>query len=255
MSKYNKNNQLKHVQVSSELNISEEKPFLYKLIFPVGEYFNSLEAIIILMLLILIAGAFISHVLFYRAFPNDMLEHQKIIASWLFAAVWEFTVLLTAANKDLLPKNATLIFAVCSGIILLFFVNAFDPHLHQSASSWSQSCFAAILFGVLNYMYSELFVKKWQQIKSKDLDSKVIELESVVNEFSIKLNQAEAALNETEAKLIHFEQLEQERIKELTCPHCHNFQETYGRLVAHKGHCPENPKNKKECVPSEIQNP
>ena len=205
----------------------------------IGEVITSLGAVIFVMLMVISAMIFFSHTLFINAFPNTMATWEKHTAAWFMALGWEFTVLITTVNTKHLNSNIPRLMALSSGIILLFFLQAFD--FYVPILILCQRWFVAMLVASLNFIYSELFYAKWKER---------IEAESTplkLNQAHSRVDELEQDLNEARSKLLNVSELEKfktQTIKELTCPHCKVEQSSFGSLHAHKGHCLKNPKRK-----------
>ncbi len=220
-----------------------------KLLFDyIGHAITSLAAVIFVMLMTITGMILFSHTLFSQVFPVGMQYWEKIAATWLMALGWEFTVLITTCNTRHINKQIPAIMAICSGIIVLFFIQAFDTE--QTALTLVQRWFVGVLAATINYIYAELFYKKWMERKNSiELPLKVNDLESTVNQLQRKCNETESlrtreALNYEQAK-IELKELQRFKDKiqsELTCPHCKLVQVNFGTLHAHKGHCNSNPR-------------
>jgi hypothetical protein len=150
----------------------------------IGNIITSVYFVIMIMGMVIVSGCFLSHILFYRSFPSDMGEWEKIIASWTFGIAWECTLLIAATNRQHLDnENFVKVFAICSGVLLLFFMDAFyyKTHIVKEINqngievqveriNWIymlSKYFAALLIGFVNYTYSELFYRKWTEHKNK----------------------------------------------------------------------------------------
>jgi hypothetical protein len=204
----------------------------------IAKAITSLGSVIFVMLMVVSAMVFFSHTLFTEALPESMSAWEKASAAWLMAFGWELTVLVTTCNVKHLHPRIPVVMAGCSGVILLYFVQAFDGS--QSLLVLSQRWFIGLLIAYINFIYAELFYKKWQEFKQGiDLPVKLIQLEANVNELQSALDQAQSGMNE----LVELQKFKRKVAEELTCPHCHNQQVSYGSLHAHKGHCSKNPKN------------
>src|SRR5690242_14626133 len=92
----------------------------------IGEGITSLGAVIFVMFMTITGMIFFSHTLFSHVFPTTMEPWEKLAATWLMALGWEFTVLITTCNTRHINKYIPVIMALCSGIIVLFFIQAFD---------------------------------------------------------------------------------------------------------------------------------
>ena len=223
----------------------------------IGRAITSLAAVIFVMLMTITGMILFSHTLFASVFPAGMEHNEKIAATWFMALGWEFTVLITTCNVKHIHKNIPAVMAVCSGVIVLFFIQAFDGY--QTPLVLTQRWFVGILAATINYIYAELFYKKWSERNNFiELPLKVVELQSKVNELQSKIdqnqwlvddaqrtiNESELAHNETKEKLKDLQRFKKQIESELTCSHCHVIQTSYGSLRAHKGHCLNNPLNK-----------
>jgi hypothetical protein len=207
----------------------------------VGRAVTHLGAVILVMFLVVGAMVFFSHTLFTQALPSNMAEWEKTMAAWLMAFGWEFTVLITTCNVKHLHPRIPAIMAACSGVIMLYFVQEFD--LDQSLLVISQRWFVALLIASVNYIYADLFYKKWLEfIQSIDLATQVNQLQSQLNEVQSRVNEGHSALNEVRSLRI---QINKYKVQ-LTCPHCATEFTEYGSLHAHKGHCAKNPRHKSQ---------
>lgn len=206
----------------------------------IGKAITHLGAVIVVMFVVVCAMVFFSHTLFTQALPASMAGWEKTSAAWLMAFGWEFTVLITTCNVKHLHPRIPVIMAICSGVIMLYFVQAFD--FEQSILVISQRWFVALLIASVNYIYADLFYKKWLEfIQSIELATEVIQLRSRVNELQLKVNEGHSALNEVRSLRNQIGKYK----AQLTCPHCSTAFEEYGSLHAHKGHCAQNPNKKK----------
>ncbi|MCZ8020206.1 MAG: hypothetical protein O9302_03245 [Cyclobacteriaceae bacterium] len=224
----------------------------------IGRAITSLAAVIFVMLMTISGMIFFSHTLFIEVFPSNMQAWEKLLATWLMALGWEFTVLITTCNTRHINKNIPIIMAVASGIIVLFFIQAFD-----GTQAWLVICqrwFVGILAATINYIYAELFYAKWQERqlnrelpnKLHERDRQVNELDRALHELHVSLDETQrdlyqttSHLNETQKELHQLKAYKQQVERELTCPHCKVVQESYGTLQAHKGHCAMNERRRK----------
>lgn len=217
----------------------------------IGQAITSLGAVIFVMLMTITGMIFFSHTLFTDVFPATMALWEKMTAAWFMALGWEFTVLITTCNTKHIHPRIPVIMAICSGLILLFFIQAFDDT--QSWLTISQRWFVGVLVAAINYIYAELFYAKWQERNNaQQWPLKLIELESTVNELQRSLNESQSALNESQSimdektkSLNELQRFKAKITEELRCPHCEVIQTSYGTLHAHKGHCLSNPKKTK----------
>lgn len=205
-----------------------------------GRAITSLGAVIFVLVLVVTAMVFFSHTLFLHALPEAMARWERFMAAWTLAIGWEATVLITTVNTHHLHKRVPILMALCSGVIMLFFIQAFDSS--QPNLVIIQRWFVGLLVAYLNFAYSELFVKKWNEfIALNETPTKLIESQSSVNQLRSELNEARSELNQ----LHDLRQFQSNIVKQLTCPHCKQHFETFGSLHAHKGYCTENPRKRK----------
>lgn len=205
----------------------------------IAKAITSLGSVIFVLLIVVAAMVFFSHTLFTTALPDSMTQWEKTLASWLMAFGWELTVLVTTCNVKHLHPRVPVAMAICSGFILLYFVQAFD--LSQSALIISQRWFIGLLIAFINFTYAQLFFEKWLEFTDTlELPNKLIDLQSRLVELESELNDAQSKVNEMPS----LKQFKAQIIKELTCPHCGIEQTNFGRLHAHKGHCTKNPNRK-----------
>lgn len=206
----------------------------------IAKAITSLGAVVFVLMMVIIAMVFFSHTLFTQALPETMADWEKIAAAWFLALGYECTVLLTTCNTKHLDRRIPYVMAVCSGIILLFFVQAFD--FTQSPIIICQRWFVGILIAAINFIYADLFYAKWmERIELTQRPMKLDELQSRVNELQSAIAKAQPKLDQ----LKELEGFKRKIDQELTCPHCKNLQPSYGTLHSHKGHCSQNPKNRK----------
>jgi hypothetical protein len=223
-----------------------------KLLFDyIGHAITSLAAVIFVMLMTITGMILFSHTLFSEVFPVGMAYWEKIAATWFMALGWEFTVLLTTCNTRHINKHIPAVMAICSGIIVLFFIQAFDGE--QTTLTLVQRWFVGVLAATINYIYAELFYKKWKErndviefpIRVNELQSRVDELQRQLNERESTVNDVRSQLNQNNTELNDLLRFKKTIDAELTCPHCKVVHDRFGTLHAHKGHCSSNPRNKK----------
>ena len=216
---------------------------LNKIFDAIGRAITSPAAVIFVMLMTITGMILFSHTLFSQIFPADMDSFEKKSATWFLALGWEFTVLITTCNTKHINRNIPAIMAICSGIIVLFFIQAFDTSQYWLVIV--QRVFVGVLAATINYIYADLFYAKWKERKE------LIELPILVNELRPQLNDKEKELNqlqsewgdtwktftELQREVNELRSLQKRVQSELTCPHCNVIQTSYGTLHAHKGHC------------------
>lgn len=225
----------------------------------IGAAITSLAAVIFVMLMTITGMIFFSHTLFSAIFPASMQPWEKVAATWVLALGWEFTVLITTVNTRHINRHVPLLMAVASGVIVLFFIQAFDGT--QPALIIAQRWFVGLLAATINYIYADLFYAKWnernqqQQLPTKLVDlerqlvessSRLVQVQSDLDQSRSSLVQVQSQLDERGRKLAELERFRKEVEAELTCDHCRTVQKSYGALRAHKGHCKANPINKEK---------
>src|ERR1700690_1231841 len=86
----------------------------------------SLGAVIFVLLMTIIGMIFLSHGLYYQILSQTMEPWQAEVASWVLACGIETTVLIVTSNVKFLSPKLPVFFAICSGLIVLFYIKAFD---------------------------------------------------------------------------------------------------------------------------------
>lgn len=207
----------------------------------IAQSITSMAAVVFVMIMTISGMVFFSHTLFLSVFPPSMSSWERIAATWFMALAWEATVLITTVNTKHLHKHIPAVMALCSGVIVLFFIQAFDQS--QSLLVIIQRWFVGTIAATINYIYADLFYAKWLERRGLiEAPMKVIELQSTVNDL-------QRALDQAQSKQKTFDELQRFRDqvkKELVCPHCKFEQSSYGTLHSHKGHCLENPRSKQK---------
>jgi hypothetical protein len=221
----------------------------------IGYAITSLASVIFVLMMTIIAMIFFSHTLFYEIFPQAMTEWEKSIATWTLAFAWELTVLITTCNTQFIHKKIPIIMAVCSGLIILFFIHGFD--LDLSWLEYFKRWFIGILVAAINIVFSGLFYSKWSESKKqKSLEERLKEVESDFNNQAIELartiSKLDASKSDFDRLFSYSEELEVFKAKEiskLTCPYCQTIHKDVYHLTSHKGSCAVNPiKGKKASI-------
>jgi hypothetical protein len=189
-----------------------------------------------------------------------MAPTEKIISSYVLAVAWEITVLLTTANVNYLNRRIPIIMAICSGVILLFFIHAFDPDLN--GLEYFKRWFIGLLIATINIVFSGLFYSKWCEAKKQrsfaDLFYELeISFRAIKNELLKTKSELTKAKADFDQLFTHAEELESFKAKELEklkCPYCNGQYETIFKLTSHKGVCNLNPrKGMKQSLFDEVQ--
>ena len=231
-----------------------------KLFERVGSIITSMGAVISVLLLTLLGLITFTHTLFNEVLPSTLTGWERSWACWLLALGWEATLLITTCNTQFLNRRIPAIAAIASGVIVLFFIQAFDPN--QSLLEFSKKFFIGALISSINYIYTELFYAKWQEMHQKiDQLKKISELENVLsakeNTLTTTLETLTKANLDIERLMDYVVELEgykQKQIEQLTCPFCKSVQSTVFKLNSHKGTCDQNPKKNQKLTIYEQQN-
>ncbi len=221
----------------------------------IAKFLNSLEAILIPMLILLIAFIVDAGVLFYRVLPEYMNENLKLFASVMLGIAVAFPLLLTSVNSNLLKHKYKVgfpeIFGFCSFFMTLLFFDVFSAET-KPFNWYLTTIFMCLLLGLIDYLYADLFVKKYNQISNleqqqqdyeklkdenkrllKDLDKSDLVLKQSKEELSITKESLQSTMDSLE-----------EANEKLTCPHCGKLQKSVSAYRNHIGNCKDNPKNK-----------
>lgn len=161
----------------------------------------------------------------------------------------ETTVLVITCNvRFFSSKRLSVFFAVCSGLIVLFFINAFD--FLQGPLDLAIRWFMGLLVSGVNYVYSELFVKKLNDMQfTTNLLAEIKMLKQENGEYNqelaiTKVNLAKAK-QDAEQLVDYVEELEVFKKKEMdkvTCKFCKTIFPTIFHLNSHMRNCDSNPK-------------
>lgn len=217
----------------------------------IGRVITSMGAVLFVMLMTISGMVFFSHTLFSGVFPAGMEIWERKASTWLMAIGWEATVLITTVNVKHVNKNIPAVMAFCSGLIVLFFIQAFDGT--QELLTLVERWFAGVLAATINYIYADLFYAKWvERLSLIEQPAKLDQAQSTLDDLRAALDQARSEVNEARPKLVELNELRRFKAaidRDLTCPHCKQPQSGYGTLQSHKGYCEQNPNRRK---PKEI---
>lgn len=227
-----------------------------RIVSTTADIITSLGMVIFVLVMTVLAMIFVGHGLYYQVFLKCMPQWQAEVAAWVLSFGIETTVLIITCNvKHFSSNKLPLFFAICSGFIVLFFINAFD--FKQPALDIGVRWFIGLIVSGVNYVYSELFVKKLNDVRlSVDLRTEITNLTqqnaSTLQELTntksslTKANLDIERLVEYVAELENFKQKELDKLK---CSHCHKSFESVYRLASHRGICEQNPKrNEKQSI-------
>ncbi|HMV08079.1 MAG TPA: hypothetical protein PK325_01380 [Cyclobacteriaceae bacterium] len=220
-----------------------------KIVSATADLITSLGMIIFVLLMTVMAMIFVGHGLYHQVFLKCMTPWQAEAASWVLSFGVETTVLVITCNvKHLSSNKLPLFFAICSGFIVLFFIDAFD--FTQSGLDIAIRWFIGLLVSGVNYVYSELFVKKLSDAKqSADLRFEIANLNQQNNSISQELINTKSSLTKANLdieRLVEYvaelETFKKDQLDKLKCPYCQTAFETVFKLSSHKGVCEHNPK-------------
>lgn len=215
----------------------------------IANLITSLGTVIFVLLMTVIAMIFVGHGLYYQVFLKNMAPWQADVAAWVLSFGVETTVLVITCNvKYFSSRQLPVFFAICSGFIVLFFIQAFD--MNQSAIDLAIRWFIGLLVAGVNYVYSELFVKKYNDEKYKtDLLGEIKILNQKNSESNLELesvkNDLERSKQDVERLVDYVAELEVFKKKELdkvTCSFCHQVFKSVYHLASHRTNCEMNPK-------------
>lgn len=149
----------------------------------IAKYFNSIDYVVVCVCLFQIMLIIDTATLLYTSFPVIMNEYAKITASCFGAVTIEAFLLMVSVNLYLFHgsygiKSIPIIFGIFSMLMTLFFMDTFtDSDLVVTY----KRVFISFIFGTINYLLCEVFVKKWQEHnKNEDLE---INLNSTISDL------------------------------------------------------------------------
>lgn len=220
-----------------------------KIVTQIADVITSLGTVIFVLLMTVIAMIFVGHGLYYKVFIKCMAPWQAEIASWVLSFGVETTVLVITCNvRYFSNKQLPVFFALCSGFIVLFFINAFD--FSQPGLDIAVRWFMGLLVSGLNYVYSELFVKKFNDMQfTTNLLGEIEVLKQQNAEYNqelssngeelIKAKQDIEKLADYVAELEVFKKREMDKV---TCKFCKTVFPTIFHLNSHMRNCDSNPR-------------
>lgn len=214
-----------------------------KLFERIGYIITGMSAVTFVLLMTIIGMIFLSHGLYFQILSKTMEPWHATAAAWALALGWEFTVLITTCNVKFVNRRLPGILAVCSGLIVLFFIQAFDQN--QPILDLVMRWFIGIIVATVNYVYSELFYEKWKEnVEEINTKGQLIKTEQLLNENIQELSLAKDKLQLTHEQIQsltkHIAELEaykQQEIEKVTCPKCHSIFGSVFKLSNHKARC------------------
>jgi len=224
-----------------------------RIVSSIANTITSLGMVIFVLLMTVVAMIFVGHGLYYQVFVKCMSPWQAEIASWVLSCGVETTVLVITCNvKYFGSRQLPTFFAICSGFIVLFFIDAFNTT--QPSLDIAVRWFIGLLVCGLNYVYSELFVKKFndeQQAidlfkKIETLTEKNMQYNRAVSTLTSELSTAKEEAIRLRKSVEELEEYKRKEMEKLTCVHCQQQFDSYHRLNWHKGVCSSNPNKGKK---------
>ncbi len=220
-----------------------------KFVSQTADVITSLGTVIFVLLMTVCAMIFVGHGLYYQVFIKCMSPWQAEIASWVLSFGVETTVLVITCNvKFFSSRQMPAFFAICSGFIVLFFIKAFD--FNQSALDIAIRWFMGLLVSGVNFVYSELFVKKFQETQSTTniLDQiEVLESQNIAcNEDLGKVKSDLTKANQDIERLVDYvtelETFKKIEMNKVTCRFCKQVFKTVYHVNSHMRNCDSNPR-------------
>lgn len=220
-----------------------------RIVTQIADVITSLGTVIFVLLMTVIAMIFVGHGLYYQVFIKCMPPWQAEVASWVLSFGVETTVLVITCNvKYFGSRQLPVFFALCSGFIVLFFINAFD--FSQPGLDIAVRWFMGLLVSGLNYVYSELFVKKFNDMQfTTNLLGEIEMLKQQNSEYNQERSSTEMELNKAKQnieKLVDYvaelELFKKKEMDKVTCKFCKTVFPTIFHLNSHMRNCDSNPK-------------
>lgn len=215
----------------------------------IADVITSLGSVIFVLLMTVIAMIFVGHGLYYQVFIKCMSAWQAEIASWVLSFGIESTVLIITCNvKYFSSKGLPGFFAVCSGFIVLFFINAFD--FTQAPIDLAIRWFIGLLVSGVNYVYSELFVKKFNEVQfTFNLLGEIEMLKQQNDEYNQELATTKSSLTKAKQdveRLVDYvgelEVFKKKAVAEKSCRFCGQEFPSVFHVNSHMRNCNSNPK-------------
>jgi len=214
----------------------------------IGFAITSMAAVIFVLILTLLGLLMFTHTLFYEVLPPSITGWERYAASWMLALGWEFTLLITTCNTQFLNRRIPVIAAIASGIIVLFFIEAFE--FNQPPIELLKKWFIGILVATINFIYTELFYAKWSRLQThRNLEDRISELEvqgmdkdKTILEVNEQLQKARADVEMLTEYSTELETFKKKELGARTCSFCGKILPTLYHLASHRTNCERNPK-------------
>lgn len=227
----------------------------------IAEFFTSLGAVILPMVILLAALVIDGAVLLFKSFPADIPFGIKLAACVLLGFAIAWSLLLTSVNSGLLKRWNTEwfsigfpeVFGLCTVAMSLFF---FDVWNLPAETHWSKPLlmvFLSVLFGVVEYLYCFIFVAKLREKHSEESFEKLYEqahydlqvaLARVENSRQY-IKELQEGVESTDKELSEYKRV-------LTCAHCGTVSASISTHRRHVGRCEKNPRNREEFLAKSV---
>lgn len=208
--------------------------------YKLEDFITSLRAVTIPMLLLIMAMTIKVTALFYRDFeiPNTQF---KLFASILLALCVALTLLTTSVNSYLLNGKNKFgfpeLFAISSVIVMLLVFKVFE----DNGKHWAwyfERIFLSTFLGSIEYMYSKLFVKKYNERRLNiDNTLRLEEVQANYEKVQNELQVTKKELNSVRHELFKVQ-------NEFPCRHCGKVLKSISSRKKHEASCKSNPRNK-----------
>jgi|GEM_PF-5189891 len=216
------------------------------------KFLNSLQAIMIPMLILILGFWIDASVLFYRAFAGALVDALRYPASIFLGFAVALPLLLTAINNPILPGlqigtkkiGFPELFGIFTILMVLMFFDFFNPEKTHPASWYYLVLFLSLFLGLIDYLYAYLYVSKYK-LSQIDWKAQWFTMARRTVTYRQKLKRTTAKLSEYQTKLSEASHELNEYRQSLTCPHCGHIPEKKS-YSAHRNHvtrCPQNPNN------------
>jgi hypothetical protein len=219
-----------------------------KLFLRLANAIMSVHAILLILLFTLVGLLTVTHTLFNEVLPNSIQGFERVVATWGLSVAWEASLLICTVSSQLLPKRITSLMALCSGVIVLFFIHAFanDQPPLEIIKRW----FVGVLITLVNFLYTSLFFARWKELQEhKNLASRVAELETSLEAKAAELIKTQYQLTKSKQdverlvnNVAELEVFKKSEIEKVTCSFCRQVFSSVYVLASHRTKCNVNPK-------------
>ncbi|HTF80096.1 MAG TPA: hypothetical protein VL947_00170 [Cytophagales bacterium] len=150
----------------------------------VAKYINSIQFVVICILCFQTMLVIDTATLLYTSFPDYMNTWAKAVAACVGSITIEAFLLMVSVNMYLMSgiygkRFIPIMFGVISMVMTLFFMDTFT---YSDPVVTLKRVFISFIFGAINYLLSEIFVKKWQEhLNDNDLQDKLIDFTNTID--------------------------------------------------------------------------